>query len=62
MPVVEPGSETLEKFKIGLLQTLYYIPEYITEAEESSILQNLDSTRSRWTQVNLTSWAVRCHA
>jgi hypothetical protein len=58
MPVSESASDTLEKFKIGSLQTLYYIPEYVTEAEESSILQNLESTKSRWTQVGVSRAGV----
>lgn len=53
MPATEVNPDTLESFQIGGLQTIYYIPEYVTEAEEWSILRNLNGVKSRWTQVNV---------
>lgn len=53
MPATEVSPDSLESFRVGGLQTIWYIPEYVSESEESCILRNLNSAKSRWTQVDV---------
>ena len=61
MPAKEVNPDTLDSFRIGGLQTIYYIPEYITDSEESCILRNLNSVKSRWTQVAVDMCCAEPH-
>ena len=61
MPGKEVSPDTLDSFRIGGLQTIYYIPEYITDSEESCILRNLNGVKSRWTQVAVDMCCAETH-
>lgn len=45
-------SDTLEQFRVGLLNSLYYVPDYVAEAEEASLLREVQGAKARWTQVS----------
>lgn len=51
MFATEVTPDSLECFRVGELQTICYVPEYITASEELCILRNLNSAKTRWTQV-----------
>ena len=41
----------VDKYKVSSVRELYYIPEYISEAEHKSLLREISSSRAKWTQV-----------
>ncbi|KAK9829179.1 hypothetical protein WJX72_004348 [[Myrmecia] bisecta] len=47
-----PFSHNLEDCSAGLLKSVYYVPEYISEAVHASLLQQIVSARTRWTQLS----------
>ncbi len=54
MPVVA-SKGTLKRFRVGDLPTVYCIQEYISKAEETSLLTEIRSAKTRWTQVTPAS-------
>ena len=56
MPVSDGSAaeqpETLfNQYAIGDLNGIYYIPSYLEACQQDSLLENIRSSRSRWTQV-----------
>lgn len=41
----------LEQYAVGGLNGLYYIPNYLEPCQQRSLLENMHSSKSRWTQV-----------
>ena len=70
MPVLEDSSvkqaETpVQQYSLTGLNGLYYIPEYLDSIQQNCLLENIRSSKSRWTQVHPTchlSWhqALSC--
>lgn len=50
MPIVDLGLDTLDHFRVGHLHSLYYVPDYVSEAEEASLLREIHGAKARWTQ------------
>jgi len=48
MAVTELG---LENHRVGNLPTLFYVPDYISAAEEAQLLSEVRSSKAKWTQV-----------
>ncbi|KAK3261660.1 hypothetical protein CYMTET_29442, partial [Cymbomonas tetramitiformis] len=53
------SPQTLEGFRVSQLDSVYYIPSYVTEAQEHSLLDQVSSARSKWTNLKrrrLQNW------
>eukprot|EP00873_Tetraselmis_striata_P024315 jgi/Tetstr1/444579/TSEL_032430.t1 len=46
------SSLNLEAYEVGTLPTVYYVPDYVSEAEEGQILREIRSSKCKWTQVS----------
>ena len=38
---VNAGSSWLEQFRVGSLPTIYYVPEFVSVAEQGSLVQQV---------------------
>ena len=43
--------QNIKKYAVGGLNGLYYIPNYLEPCQQDSLLENIRSSKSRWTQV-----------
>lgn len=50
--------EQLSSFLVGQQQlpTLHYIPDFISEAEEQRLLQEVHASKAKWVQVSGAIW------
>jgi len=46
---MQKGS--LESFKVGNINSIYYIPEYVSATYEEYLLEQIRSYKAKWTQV-----------
>jgi hypothetical protein len=46
----------LNSCKIGELSDVYYVPEYIGIEEERRLIEEINGSKSTWTQVRWTLW------
>lgn len=58
MPVLEDScaeqTETpLQQYCLTGLKGLYYIPDYLDSTQQNCLLEDIRSSKSRWTQVTL---------
>ena len=45
--------EILDKYRVKSgLQSVYYVPDFITALEESSLVSNINATKMQWVQVS----------
>jgi len=44
MEKIEPKQQNLSVFKVGSLPTLFYIPDFITENDQTLLLNNVTLT------------------
>ena len=45
------GTFKLNTYRVGDLPDVFYIPDYISREEEQSLLNNINGTKAKWTQV-----------
>ena len=44
--------EDLERFRIGSLRSIYYVPDFVSEQAEASLLASVNTSTARWTQLS----------
>ena len=47
-----PGRMDLEKYRVGELATLYYIPNAVSPAEEERLLREIRASKQQWKSVS----------
>ena len=45
-------SDILKKYRVGELKTLIYIPKFISDAEETALLENSRHCKGSWKEVS----------
>lgn len=46
------SPEGLHTFRQGTLPTIFYVPDYISQLDESQILDRIRASKSKWTQLS----------
>lgn len=39
-------------YRVGTFPTVYYVPAYVSEAEERQLLSEIRASKAKWTQVS----------
>lgn len=42
---VKPGSRWLEQFRVGSLPTTYYVPEFVSDAEQAGLVHQVSQIK-----------------
>ena len=63
-PIVERKEPlVLENYRVGSFDSIYYVPDWITVAEERALVADIDRQKEKWVQLTkrrLQNWVNVC--